>query len=71
MSNPISTADFDFLRDILHRRSGLALSAEKRYLVESRLSILCRRLGISGIDEIVGGCAAGAMRRSPSRSSRR
>jgi chemotaxis protein methyltransferase CheR len=53
MSNAISTPDFEFLRDVLHRRSGLALSVEKRYLVESRLSILCRRLGISGIDEIV------------------
>jgi chemotaxis protein methyltransferase CheR len=53
MSQVISGPDFDFLRDLLHRRSGLALSVEKRYLVESRLSILCRRLGLSGIDEIV------------------
>ena len=29
--------DFDFLRAYLKQRSGLALTAEKRYLIESRL----------------------------------
>ncbi len=44
--------EFTFLRDLLHRKSGLALTAEKRYLVESRLSTLCRRKGIASISEL-------------------
>jgi len=49
----MTQADFDFLRSLLHLRSGLSLSLEKRYLVESRLGILCRRRGISGLDTLV------------------
>ncbi|TCR69949.1 protein-glutamate O-methyltransferase CheR [Bosea sp. BK604] len=49
----MTQADFDFLRSLLHLRSGLSLSLEKRYLVESRLGILCRRRGISGLDALV------------------
>lgn len=45
--------DFDFLRVLLQRRSGLYLSTEKRYLVESRLGMLCRRRGIAGIPTLV------------------
>lgn len=45
--------DFDFLRILLQRRSGLFLSTEKRYLVESRLGMLCRRRGIAGISALV------------------
>jgi len=45
--------DFEFLRTLLQRRSGLFLSAEKRYLVESRLGMLCRRRGIAGIPALV------------------
>ncbi|MGX1785960.1 CheR family methyltransferase [Bosea sp. NPDC055332] len=45
--------DFDFLRVLLQRRSGLSLSTEKRYLVESRLGMLCRRRGIAGIPALV------------------
>ena len=29
--------DFDYIRKLLKQRSGLTLSAEKQYLVESRL----------------------------------
>ena len=45
--------DFDFLRVLLQRRSGLFLNIEKRYLVESRLGMLCRRRGIAGIPALV------------------
>ncbi|KRE16091.1 chemotaxis protein CheR [Bosea sp. Root483D1] len=45
--------DFDFLRVLLQRRSGLFLSTEKRYLVESRLGMLCRRRGIASIPALV------------------
>lgn len=49
----MTQADFDFLRSLLHLRSGLSLTPEKRYLVESRLGILCRRRGIAGLDVLV------------------
>jgi chemotaxis protein methyltransferase CheR len=49
----MTEADFDFLRALLHQRSGLSLSEEKRYLAESRLGILCRRGGIDGLGALV------------------
>ncbi|WP_353186806.1 CheR family methyltransferase [Bosea sp. (in: a-proteobacteria)] len=42
--------DFSFLCALLRQRSGLSLGPDKLYLAESRLSILCRRRGIAGID---------------------
>jgi chemotaxis protein methyltransferase CheR len=49
----MTPADFDFLRKFLKDRSGLDLSAEKRYLIESRLLPLARRLDLPGIPELV------------------
>jgi len=48
----ISAADYDFLRRLLQQRSGLVLSDDKQYLIESRLMPLARRLGLAGIAEI-------------------
>jgi chemotaxis protein methyltransferase CheR len=45
--------DYDFLRKLLKERSGLDLSADKQYLVESRLLPICRRLGLPGIGDLV------------------
>ncbi len=45
--------DYEFLRRSLKERSGLDLSSDKQYLVESRLIPLARRAGLSGIAEIV------------------
>ena len=45
--------EYDYLRKLLKERSGLDLSADKQYLVESRLLPLARRTGLSGIDELV------------------
>ena len=56
----MTEADFDFLRQLLHLRSGLSLSAEKRYLAESRLGILCRRRAIDGLGTLVRQLAAAA-----------
>ena len=41
--------DYEFLRKLLKERSGLDLSADKQYLVESRLVPLARRAGLAGI----------------------
>ena len=45
--------DYEFLRKLLKERSGLDLSADKQYLVESRLVPLARRVGLPGITELV------------------
>ena len=45
--------DYEFLRKLLKERSGLDLSADKQYLVESRLVPLARKAGLSGISELV------------------
>src|SRR5581483_2973067 len=59
----VTPLDYDFLRALLKERSGLDLSADKQYLVESRLVPLARRVGLSGISDLVqkmkgGGAAA-------------
>lgn len=45
--------DFDWLRKLLKERSGLMLSAEKEYLLESRLLPLARRHGLASLAELV------------------
>ena len=45
--------DYEFLRKMLKERSGLDLSLDKQYLVESRLIPLARRVGLSGIPDLV------------------
>jgi chemotaxis protein methyltransferase CheR len=52
-------ADFEFLRSFLKARSGLALSAEKRYLVDSRLGPVCRRHGLASLAELVARLRSG------------
>jgi chemotaxis protein methyltransferase CheR len=49
----VTPFDYEFLRKLLKERSGLDLSADKQYLVESRLIPLARRVGLSGIPELV------------------
>jgi chemotaxis protein methyltransferase CheR len=49
----VTPFDYEFLRKSLKERSGLDLSPDKQYLVESRLIPLARRAGLSGIAEIV------------------
>lgn len=46
-------SDFDMLRQLLNRRSGLSLDAEKAYLAESRLQPLVQQLGLSGLGGLV------------------
>jgi len=46
--------EFDYLRDYLKTRSGLALGAEKRYLIESRLGPVCRRFSLGSLSDLVG-----------------
>jgi chemotaxis protein methyltransferase CheR len=48
----VTPADYEFLRKLLKERSGLDLSSDKQYLVESRLIPLARRVGLAGITEL-------------------
>ena len=45
--------DYDYLRKCLKDRSGLVLSADKQYLVESRLLPVARRAGLSTLGDLV------------------
>jgi chemotaxis protein methyltransferase CheR len=49
----VTPLDYEYLRKLLKERSGLDLSADKQYLVESRLVPLARRSGLSGIPDLV------------------
>jgi chemotaxis protein methyltransferase CheR len=56
----VTLSDYEFLRKLLKERSGLDLSADKQYLVESRLVPLARRVGLAGIPELVQKMRSGA-----------
>jgi chemotaxis protein methyltransferase CheR len=56
----VTPQDYEFLRKLLKERSGLDLSADKQYLVESRLIPLARKAGMAGISELVARIKAGA-----------
>jgi chemotaxis protein methyltransferase CheR len=45
--------DFDWLRKLVKHRSGIVLTAEKQYLLESRLLPLARREGMGALAELV------------------
>ena len=45
--------DYEYLRKLLKDHSGLDLSADKQYLIESRLLPLARKAGLSGIGDLV------------------
>ncbi len=55
----MTEADLAWLRAFLRRAGGLAFGPEKRYLIESRLDILCRRRGIAGPAQLVARLRAG------------
>jgi chemotaxis protein methyltransferase CheR len=56
----VTPLDYEYLRKMLRERSGLDLSADKQYLVESRLVPLARKAGLAGIGELVQKLKAGA-----------
>jgi chemotaxis protein methyltransferase CheR len=56
----VTPLDYEYLRKFLKDRSGLDLSADKQYLVESRLIPLARKAGLAGIDELVAQIKSGS-----------
>jgi chemotaxis protein methyltransferase CheR len=49
----VNPPDYEYLRKLLRDHSGLDLSADKQYLIESRLLPLSRKVGLAGISELV------------------
>ncbi|MBV9460557.1 MAG: protein-glutamate O-methyltransferase CheR [Bradyrhizobium sp.] len=49
----MTTCDFEYLRKLLKDQSGLDLSADKQYLIESRLLPVARDASLPGISELV------------------
>jgi chemotaxis protein methyltransferase CheR len=49
----VTPPDYEYLRKLLKDQSGLDLSADKQYLIESRLLPLARKAGLAGIPELV------------------
>ncbi len=56
----MTPSDYEYLRKLLKERSGLDLSADKQYLVESRLMPLARKAGLGGIPELAQKMRGGA-----------
>ncbi|HZP79015.1 MAG TPA: protein-glutamate O-methyltransferase CheR [Pseudolabrys sp.] len=50
----MTPGDYDYIRRLLKERSGLVLSADKQYLVESRLLPVARRAGAPNLGDLVG-----------------
>jgi chemotaxis protein methyltransferase CheR len=48
----VTPLEFDFLRRLLKERSGLVLSQDKQYLVESRLMPVARRAGLDSLSSL-------------------
>ncbi|MQX37453.1 CheR family methyltransferase [Roseospira navarrensis] len=45
--------DFDYVAKLLKERSGLVLTKDKAYLLESRLMPLARKRGLKGLDDLL------------------
>jgi chemotaxis protein methyltransferase CheR len=56
----VTPPDYEYLRKLLKDQSGLDLSADKQYLIESRLLPLSRKAGLAGISELVQKMKAGS-----------
>jgi chemotaxis protein methyltransferase CheR len=55
----VTPLDYDYLRRLLKQRSGLVLTAEKQYLVESRLLPVARKAGLGSLAALVAALKCG------------
>lgn len=46
--------DFQFLKEFLHKESGLSISEEKMYLLESRLNPIVKRMELADLGALTG-----------------
>jgi chemotaxis protein methyltransferase CheR len=49
----MKTEDFNYLRTLLHQRSGLVVTPDKSYLLESRLMPVARKWQVKSLDDLV------------------
>jgi len=49
----VSPEDFEFISSLIKSRSGLVLTPDKSYLLESRLMPVARKHGMKGLDELI------------------
>lgn len=49
----MNPADFDFISKLLKERSGLVLTPDKSYLLESRLMPVARKRDMKGLEELI------------------
>ena len=49
----ISASDFEFVRDFLYKGSGLSITMDKAYLLESRLNPIIKKHQMSGIGDVI------------------
>lgn len=49
----MNSQDFDFVSQLLRKRAGIVLTADKMYLLESRLAPLARKEGLPSIDDLI------------------
>ena len=50
----MNSSDFDFLAKFVKDKSGIVLSSDKGYLIESRLTPIARQNGCDTLDQLVG-----------------
>lgn len=55
----IAQTDFDYLKDFLYKESGLSITIEKAYLLESRLSSIIKKFDMDGIADVVSKMKSG------------
>jgi chemotaxis protein methyltransferase CheR len=55
----MTPADFEFVSQFLKKRSGLVLTPDKQYLLDSRLSPVSRRHSLPSVDAVVAKLRAG------------
>jgi chemotaxis protein methyltransferase CheR len=55
----MTPADFEFVAQMLKRRSGLIITPEKGYLLESRMGPIARKHGLANLDAIAAKLKAG------------
>ena len=46
-------ADFEFISQLVNKRSGLVLTKDKAYLLESRLMPVARKRGLKGLEDLI------------------
>lgn len=49
----MSPQDFEFISSLIKSRSGLVLTPDKSYLLESRLMPVARKHGLKGLDDLI------------------